>query len=162
MSDIIKDLEADHQIILAFVNKLENKLITFMEEDIFDYQQMEEDISFIREFADKEHHQREEKILFKYMIDHLGKVAENLVRQGMIVEHDLARLYVKEWDAALQRYHDNHLPIDKLTIISYAHSYCMLLKRHIEKEDTVVYPFAKKNLSTELFDQMIEENKNYK
>ena len=32
------------------------------------------------------------------MIEYLGKVAENLVRHGMIVEHDLARLYVKQWD----------------------------------------------------------------
>ena len=50
------------------------------------------------------------------MIEYLGKVAENLVRHGMIVEHDLARLYVKQWDEALQRYHRNHLLIDKLTI----------------------------------------------
>ncbi len=129
--------------------------------NIFDYEQMKRDILFIREFADKEHHQREEKILFRYMIEYLGKVAENLVRHGMIVEHDLARLYVKQWDEALQRYHRNHLLIDKLTIISNGHAYCMLLRRHIEKEDTVVYPFAKKHLSEEIFAEMIKENQNY-
>ena len=84
-NNIIKDLEADHQKILAFVNELEQRLIEFMEANIFDYEQMKRDILFIREFADKEHHQREEKILFRYMIEYLGKVAENLVRHGMIV-----------------------------------------------------------------------------
>ena len=34
----------------------------------------------------------------------------------------------------------------------------MLLRRHIEKEDTVVYPFAKKHLSEEIFAEMIKEN----
>ena len=36
-NNIIKDLEADHQKILAFVNELEQRLIEFMEANIFDY-----------------------------------------------------------------------------------------------------------------------------
>ena len=52
-NNIIKDLEADHQKILAFVNELEQRLIEFMEANIFDYEQMKRDILFIREFADK-------------------------------------------------------------------------------------------------------------
>ncbi|WP_296876318.1 hemerythrin domain-containing protein [Thomasclavelia sp.] len=161
MTDIITDLEADHQKILAFINEFEQRLIKFMEENIIDFKQMADDILFIREFADKHHHQREEKILFKYMIDHLGTVAKNLVQQGMMVEHDLARLYVKQLKETLQSYQQTHLLIDKLTIISTGHSYCMLLRRHIEKEDTVVYPFARKNLSAEIFKLMNQENQNY-
>ncbi len=161
MTDIITDLEADHQKILAFINEFEQRLIKFMEENIIDFKQIADDILFIREFADKHHHQREEKILFKYMIDHLGTVAKNLVQQGMMVEHDLARLYVKQLEETLQSYQQTHLLIDKLTIISTGHSYCMLLRRHIEKEDTVVYPFARKNLSAEIFKLMNQENQNY-
>ena len=67
-NNIIKDLEADHQKILAFVNELEQRLIEFMEANIFDYEQMKRDILFIREFADKEHHQREEKPIYQYKI----------------------------------------------------------------------------------------------
>ena len=161
MTDIITDLEADHQKILAFINEFEQRLIKFMEENIIDFKQMADDILFIREFADKHHHQREEKILFKYMIDHLGTVAKNLVQQGMMIEHDLARLYVKQLEETLQSYQQTHLLIDKLTIISTGHSYCILLTRHIEKEDTVVYPFARKNLSAEIFKLMNQENQNY-
>ena len=48
-NNIIKDLEkADHQKILAFVNELEQRLIEFMEANIFDYEQMKRDILFIR------------------------------------------------------------------------------------------------------------------
>ena len=43
-NNIIKDLEADHQKILAFVNELEQRLIEFMEANIFDYEQMKRDI----------------------------------------------------------------------------------------------------------------------
>ena len=46
-NNIIKDLEADHQKILAFVNELEQRLIEFMEANIFDYEQMKRDILFL-------------------------------------------------------------------------------------------------------------------
>ena len=52
-NNIIKDLEADHQKILAFVNELEQRLIEFMEANIFDYEQMKRDILFIRELLIK-------------------------------------------------------------------------------------------------------------
>ena len=48
-NNIIKDLEADHQKILAFVNELEQRLIEFMEANIFDYEQMKRDILFDNE-----------------------------------------------------------------------------------------------------------------
>ena len=51
--------------------------------------------------------------------------------------------------------------LEQRLIISNGHAYCMLLRRHIEKEDTVVYPFAKKHLSEEIFAEMIKENQNY-
>ena len=43
-----------------------------------------------------------------------------------------------------------------LDILSYAMAYAHLLQLHIEKENSVVYPFAERSLSPEAF-QLINE-----
>lgn len=161
MSKIIEKLVDDHKIILEFVNKFEQKQIKFMEDNEFELKEYQEAVEFIRNFADKEHHQREEKILFKYMMENMGEVAEKLIRQGMYVEHDLGRYYIGEMEKSYTNYSQNPNVLDKLNIIGYGQSYCQLIKRHIEKEDTVVFPFAQRSLSEELFKIMEKEDEDY-
>ena len=118
-------------------------------------------VSFIRNFADKAHHQKEEKILFQAMMERLGTVAVNLIQHGMLVEHDLARLHVMELENALNAYEKEKTPENKLDIIANAVGYCYLLKRHVDKENAVVYPYAKKNLSADVMKQLDEEAVRY-
>lgn len=107
-------------------------------------------IEFIRHYADQHHHGKEEQLLFQKMQQHLGVAAEKLVRHGMLVEHDLARLYVSEWETALREYEKSQSEESKLDIITYASGYTKLLSRHIDREDTVVYTFARRELSDEV------------
>lgn len=151
---LIEQLMDDHQKILAFLNELEARLIDFMVNNTYSHQQFVEDIQFIREFADKAHHQREENGLFKIMVEYLGAPAQKLVQHGMLVEHDQARFHVRQWEAANNRYQENPTNQDKLTILAEAYGYVELLRRHIDKEDNVVYPFAQKNLSPEQIKEM--------
>ena len=118
-------------------------------------------VSFIRNFADKAHHQKEEKILFQAMMERLGTVAVNLIQHGMLVEHDLARLHVMELENALNAYEKEKTPENKLDIIANAVGYCYLLKRHVDKENAVVYPYAEKNLSADVMKQLDEEAVRY-
>jgi hemerythrin-like domain-containing protein len=106
-------------------------------------------IAFARNYADKHHHGKEEKILFRVMLEKLGPVAEKLIRSGMLVEHDLGRYHMGELEAALLRYEEDPSTENKLDIITNASGYANLLRRHIEKEDTTVYPFALRALSEE-------------
>ncbi|MNL54685.1 hypothetical protein D3C87_1780360 [compost metagenome] len=94
-------------------------------------------------------------------MENLGSVAENLIRYGMYVEHDLGRFYVSEIEKSIYCYEKDKKVEDKLRIISFGEAYCNLLKRHIEKEDNVVYPYAERSLTKEMFDQMLEEDKKY-
>lgn len=48
--------------------------------------------------ADEHHHGKEEKFLFPEMVERLGRIAENLVTHGMLVEHDRGRAHVLAWD----------------------------------------------------------------
>lgn len=105
-------------------------------------------IDFVRNYADKHHHGKEEKLIFDRMIKELGPTAVKLVRNGMLVEHDMGRLYMQELETAVNKVLKGEDEA-RLDIIANAISYTHLLYRHIEKEDNVVYQFAQKNLSSE-------------
>lgn len=105
-------------------------------------------IEFIREYADKHHHGKEETLLFSRMTEELGPAAEKLVRYGMNVEHDMGRLFVQDLETAVRKVLGGDFNA-RLDIIANAISYSHLLERHIEKENNVVYKFARNNLAVE-------------
>lgn len=114
---------------------------------VSDFDQM---VDFVRNYADKHHHMKEELILFDYMKKELGAVAEKLITHGMMVEHDLGRLHIMELDAALRKYKETKSDDAKLDIIVNATAYTFLINRHIEKEDSVVFTFGEKHLRKEI------------
>ena len=114
--------------------------------DDVDYTDFDRMIDFIKNYADQHHHGKEEKFLFNRMVDEMGGAAEKLVRNGMLVEHDLGRLFIMELKEALDRLKSGDEDA-KLDVIANAVSYTHLLTRHIGKEDNAAYPFAKRGLS---------------
>ena len=88
MSDIIQTFMEEHKKISESMEDLKKKCLIFLEQDQIDLEEFREAVSFIRSFVDKQHHQREEKLLFQAMMEELGEVAVNLVQHGMMVEHD--------------------------------------------------------------------------
>lgn len=114
-------------------------------------------IDFVREYADKHHHGKEEKFYFNEMEKNLGDIGVALIRHGMLVEHDLGRLYIMNLEKALNEYKENNSNKLKLDIIANTISYGDLLSRHIDKEDQLVYTYGEKNLSKEILNK-IENN----
>ncbi|MCR4943448.1 MAG: hemerythrin domain-containing protein [Clostridium sp.] len=139
--------------IIKVARKLCYKIVK--NEDV-DYDNFYKVADFIQNYADKIHHNKEEGFLFNKMMDEMGKVAEKLVKHGMLVEHDLGRLYVSELLEALESYKNGNDEA-RVDIIGSTISYTNLLTRHIEKENNVVYKFAEKSLSEETKKE-IEEN----
>ncbi len=84
---------------------------------------------FIREFADRTHHLKEERILFP-AIDAKGFFPGC----GLISEHELARLRVRNMAAAIDRWSAGDADA-RMTFTRQARSYINLLQSHIEKED---------------------------
>lgn len=121
--------------------------------DLADFEEL---IDFVRSYADKHHHGKEEELLFNKMMAELGPVAEKLVKHGMLVEHDLGRLHMMELEAALKKLAAGDEEA-KLDVIANAISYTHLLTRHIDKEDKVAYPFAEKNLAKETIEKLDQE-----
>lgn len=113
-------------------------------------------IDFIRNYADKYHHGKEEEMLFKYMQEELSSdIGEGPVR-GMFIEHDYARSFVINLEMAIKKYKngDNKSKVD---IIANAIGYSNLLTNHILKEDNVIYKYAVAHLSKETINKLNKE-----
>ncbi len=136
----------EHKYIKRMLVVLRKASLYVLEGRDIDYSDFNIMIDFVRNFADAHHHGKEEKFLFDKMLMEMGTLAEKLIKNGMLVEHDLGRLYMQQLEEALEKVKngDNESKID---VIANAVGYANLLIRHIDKEDNVVFTFAEKQLS---------------
>ena len=105
-------------------------------------------IDFIKNYADRFHHSKEEDILFKEMCNDTVQLHCNPTTQ-MLYEHDTGRQYVKGLEEALG---EDDVP----RVIENAMGYALLLQDHIHKEDNILYPMAEQALDTETKRSMLE------
>lgn len=152
----IEIMTAEHDNIIKMLSVVRNACCGILNGREIDDSDFRRIISFIRDYADKHHHGKEEKILFVEMAQHLGQIGVNLIQHGMLVEHDLGRQHIAELEAALNRYREGHKTIDKLNILTEAMGYVNLLQRHIDKENEVVYSFAEQRLPKDIL-QSVDE-----
>lgn len=143
----------EHDFILRMLNVVRKASFKVMNGEEINYEDFNKMIDFIRQYADVHHHGKEEKFLFREMQTKLGKLGENLITHGMLVEHDLGRLYMSDLTDALQRV-KNGDEESKLDVISNAVGYTNLLKRHISKENDAVYSFGETKLPKEIIDEI--------
>ncbi|HHZ14209.1 MAG TPA: hemerythrin domain-containing protein [Clostridiales bacterium] len=151
--DSIALMVEDHKNIkrmLKVIRKYCYRILKGMEIEYEDFYRI---IDFIKNYADAHHHGKEEKMLFNRMVDELGPAAEKLVTHGMLVEHDLGRLYTMQLGDAVAKVMAGDDEA-KLDIIGNAIGYADLLSRHIDKEDRVVYEFARRNLAGETLEEI--------
>ena len=150
----------EHRYIKRMLKVIRQACYNIMQGEIICYEDFNKIVDFVRNYADKHHHGKEEKFLFNQMIEHLGELGSKLVRSGMYVEHDLGRLYMQDLEVALEKYQAGDEE-SKLDIIANAISYTHLLERHIAKEDNVVYKFAQDALPPEVLKQVHIETKRF-
>ena len=90
------------------------------------------------------------------MVEHLGETGKNVITHGMLVEHDLGRNYIRNLEEALNKYKDGYKNAG-VDIIANAVSYATLLENHIQKEDNVIFNFAKRSLKETIMKIIDEE-----
>ena len=91
-------------------------------------------LEFIRTYADKYHHAKEEEILFKYFDGGLDVI------KTMLVDHVTGRGHVK---AAADALAGKNAAAVAASFLAYRE----LLTEHIKKEDEILYPWMDRNLS---------------
>lgn len=143
----------EHENIKRMLKVVRRACLKVLKEDSICYEDFTQMIDFIRNYADAHHHGKEEQFLFKYMESHLGELGVKLIRNGMYVEHDLGRLYVKDLEEALISLKEGNEE-SKLDVIAHAIGYTNLLQRHIDKENEVVYSFGERKLPLEILEDV--------
>jgi len=102
-------------------------------------------VDFIRTFADRCHHGKEQDTLFPLMGErgiptHDGPIAV------MLMEHEQGRQFVRDLAEAVAKYESGDKEA-KSAIVKNARGYAELLDQHIYKEDNILYPMSDKVLS---------------
>lgn len=104
-------------------------------------------LDFIRNFADKCHHFKEEKVLFPAMEAHDIPIEGGPIGM-MLVEHEEGRSYVSAMLMALSLVEGGN-DAAKESLVSSAQAYCRLLREHIQKEDDVLFRMADEVISAQ-------------
>ena len=157
----IEILVDEHEHILDLISCIKQSCYEILKGKEVDTDLFRGYIDFARNYADRLHHGKEELILFRIMVDELGAVADKLINHGMLIEHDYGRLYLTKLDEALDEYDETQDDIVKLDIIANAMGYGNHLTRHIEKENSVVYTFAERQLNSDLLNRVDDETKTF-
>jgi hemerythrin-like domain-containing protein len=146
-----KILIEEHENILKVVEALKVGCDLIEKDKKVDKDFFEKVIDFIKNYADKFHHAKEEDILFKEFsrAAEKGEAHCNPVEQ-MLHEHDIGRSFVKGMKQALK---EN----DKEKLVKNAEGYAGLICEHIFKENKILYPMADEVLSKEVQKKMLDE-----
>lgn len=139
MSQVTDDLIHEHEAILSALHVLDRMIDGAEIENEIDPADMTAFIGFLKEFADKCHHGKEEDFLFPAMA--AAGVPESGGPIGvMLQEHAEGRRLIQEMTQSISG------EIDLERMIHAARDYAMLLRNHIQKENTVFFPMAEKVL----------------
>ncbi len=102
-------------------------------------------VDFIRNFADRCHHAKEEKILFQTFAEK-GIPVEGGPIGVMLFEHEEGRRAARAMAEAASKIKDGDLSKSK-DFSENAKNYAQLLTQHIYKEDNILYPMGGRLLS---------------
>jgi hemerythrin-like domain-containing protein len=140
-SEPIHRLVAEHVLIkrlLALIPDLCDRVNADLEGN---RQLVLQSVEFIKQFADKFHHAKEEDILFTYA------KGNNDIINVMFEDHKKGRYYVKSILLGLET--------GDASFITYSlKHYRELLTEHIKKEDEILYPWIEKGMTASQIDEL--------
>jgi len=148
-------LREEHKAIKKMLDVLERICEKLENGEHVDPEHMREVIEFIKTFADKCHHGKEEDILFPEL-EKIGIPKEGGPIGVMLHEHNLGREFVGEMSDAIEAYEKGDAESAR-KFVENARGYIGLLRDHIEKEDNILYPMGEMHLSEEKMKELIEK-----
>jgi hemerythrin-like domain-containing protein len=119
-----------------------------------DADHVERSLDFVRGFADRCHHAKEEEVLFPAL------EAAGVAREGgpigvMLKEHNLGRGYIRAAGEAFESYRGGE-PKAAAGMVANLRSYINLLDQHIDKENNVLFVMADRVLSEAKQEELFE------
>jgi hemerythrin-like domain-containing protein len=140
MKPAIQELMQEHQLILRMLGALDGLCAALAEGRNVPQQDLDDVVDFLRRFADRCHHGKEEELLFPAM-EKAGIPREQGPIGVMLADHERGRALTAELaEAARRRSAGESAAADAFRSAASAYSY--LLVQHIGKEDHCLYPMA--------------------
>lgn len=140
-----QQLKDEHEGIKLMLRIMENISVSIEKGGDLNIEQYEKILEFIKGFADKCHHGKEEDILFPELVRH-GIANEGGPVGVMLHEHMLGRNHIKELSGAFEEFKNGNKKAVN-DIIRSSMNYVHLLRNHIEKENNMLFMMADKVLN---------------
>lgn len=155
MTQAIEILVEEHRSILKVLDSLEAVVAKVRGGKPCDPGFFSEAVSFIRNYADKSHHAKEEHVLFEHMSKY-GLDRDSGPLAVMLHEHTVGRNFTGEMANAAQAISQGDGSRVK-DLLGAAEGYASLLRQHIHKEDQVLYVMAERLIPPEAFTDVLKE-----
>ncbi|MBL0225544.1 MAG: hemerythrin domain-containing protein [Geobacteraceae bacterium] len=152
-TNITQTLVGEHRLILRMISLLERNACRTAEGSYSNWQFYLNGVEFIRTYADRFHHAKEEDVLFEALVKN-GMPRENSPIAAMLMEHDQGRAYVGTMEAAVREALAGQDGREGI-IAENALAYAELLREHIGKEDEILYPLAERVIPDIMRDSII-------
>ncbi len=149
-----EQLREEHQGILLMLRILEKVSTKVEAKERVDPTHLERIVEFLRVFADKCHHGKEEDLLFP-ALEKAGVPKEQGPIGMMLAEHQQGRGYIRGMAEALDRNQKGN-PKALADYAENARNYIALLTQHIEKEENILFPMGEKVLSKKTQEELVE------
>ena len=146
-TDVTQVMVEEHRLILRMIGLVERNTALMEVGRFRDWQFFLDAVDFIRNYADRFHHAKEEDVLFAALVAN-GMPAQNSPVAAMLMAHDQGRAFVRGMEEAAQQAlegESGQIPV----IVENARGYAALLRDHIDKENTILYPLAERVLPEE-------------
>ena len=149
-------LMIEHRLIERMIETIKRTLSQIEKNKEVDPVFIDTTVDFIRTYADKTHHGKEEDILFRDLKKRELSEENKRLMNDLIEEHVLGRKTTKKLIDANSRYRNG----DKSAlaeIASHLSSLADFYPKHIEKEDKVFFPAARRYFSEKEDQAMLNE-----
>jgi len=141
-TNITQALVDEHRLILRMISLLEHNAARTIAGSYDRWQFYLDGVNFIRNYADRFHHAKEEDVLFEALVKN-GMPQDNSPVGAMLMEHDQGRAYVRAMESAVLETVEGLAGRENI-IAENAMAYAELLREHISKEDSILYPLAER------------------
>ena len=152
-------LRHEHRVIEQAMRALEGMCIRMKAGSSVPEEELSKLLDFIRNFADRIHHTKEETHLFP-ALEQIGIREENGPLAFLRNEHETERRLLAELELAVEDYRYNYSATEKF--VAAALEFKEHLIEHIEQEDSILFALAEEMLDDEVKDSLIhrfaEEN----
>jgi hemerythrin-like domain-containing protein len=149
-------LMIEHRLIERMIGIIKRTLTRIEKKDKVDPVFIDVTVDFIRTYADRTHHGKEENILFRDLKKKgLSKEDERLMNE-LIQEHVLGRTTTKKLIDVNNRYRSGDQSA-LAEIAAHLSSLADFYPKHIEKEDKIFFPAARRYFSEQEDQAMLDE-----